>query len=313
MKNIYWLVRRELWEHKGSMIYTPLAISGLAVALLIVAVVSVFLKTNPQKIATLSAELNRQIVSGEMGNFGDGLIGATSVLLLAIGFLTITFYFLGSLFEDRKDKSIFFWKSLPISDQETVFSKLIVGLVVNPIFLMLLASILFYIVAIVFGLAGVAAGSDLFSSMIVNSNFLTAPFKALALLPIQILWALPTAGWLLLVSAAVKNKPLLWAIGIPLMAAIFIAVAVQARFIGAELGPWLIDNFVYRSFSGFIPLGWFQSVDIEGNSLNLQGNLNNAIAQSYGMLTSTKLWLGGVLGAAMTFAAIELRASNSEI
>ncbi len=308
MKNIYWLVRRELWEHKGSMIYTPLAIAGVALALTVAAIVTLYMKTDHAKFSVAQDKLNQMIVSGESNQFGDGLITAVASPLLAIGFLSITFYFLGSLFDDRKDKSIFFWKSLPISDQETVISKLIVGLIVSPLIILTIATILFYLAALIFGIAGSIINLNLFGVIFNGSNFLSAPFKIIALLPIQFIWALPSAGWLLLVSALVKNKPLLWAIAIPLAIAILVGMALQIGIINTELGRTIIDNFVIRSFSGFMPGGWLQEGELSSDAA-----LSHVVSQSYALLFSMKLWVGAAIGCALTFAAIELRGSNTEI
>ena len=46
--------------------------------------------------------------------------------------VVVFFFCLGALFDDRKDRSVLFWKSLPISDQATVLSKVAMALVVAP-------------------------------------------------------------------------------------------------------------------------------------------------------------------------------------
>jgi ABC-2 type transport system permease protein len=313
MKNIYWLVRRELWEHKGSMIYTPLGIAAGVLALAIAAATAAYFKIDHGKFPQAREQLNAMIASGESRQMGDGLISAISTPLLAIGFLIVTFYLLGSLFEDRKDKSIFFWKSLPISDQETVLSKAIVALIISPSIILLTATVLYFLFAAVIGVTGSLLGFNTAGVMFTGSNFLTAPFKLIALIPIQVLWALPSVGWLLLVSAAVKNKPLLWAAGVPLVAGFIIVVTRQSGLLESEISRWIIDEFIVRSFSGLMPGGWMSDGFVPERATPVSIGLGHMVDQSYAMLLTAKIWIGAAIGAAMIFAAIELRGSNTEI
>jgi ABC-2 type transport system permease protein len=313
MKNIYWLVRRELWEHKGSMIYTPLGIAAVVFVVAIGAATAAYFKIDHSRFPKAREQLNAMIASGESRQMADGLIYSISTPLLAIGFLIVTFYLLGSLFEDRKDKSIFFWKSLPISDQETVLSKAVVALIISPTIILLTATVLYFLFAIIICIAGSLVGFDTIGVMFTGSNFLTAPFKLIALIPIQLLWALPSAGWLLLVSAAARTKPLLWAAGIPLIAGLIIVVARQLGILESETSRWIIDDVIVRSFSGLLPGGWQSSNLIIDRPIPGFQAVGSLVEQSYAMLLTAKIWIGAALGAAMIFAAIELRGSNTEI
>ncbi len=313
MKNIYWLVRRELWEHKGSFVYTPIAIAVTLFVLPLIAICAVLIKTDSAQRLNIEKQIIDNVFNAtDSSSAIEGLITFCTVPLLWIGSLVITFYLLGALFDDRKDKSVLFWKSLPISDQETVISKLITALIIGPVILAVAITLLFYGQALLIATLSYFLSDQLWAAFTSNRGLLISPLSFFALLPIQFLWALPSAGWLLLVSAAAKNKPLLWAIIIPLVAAILVAMGVQTRLLSNDLGPWLMDNVFIRSIASLVPGGWLFNTEIAPLQTRPRG-LSTIVTQSYSILADTKIWFGAAIGCALTFAAIELRGSKTEL
>jgi ABC-2 type transport system permease protein len=146
-----------------------------------------------------------------------------------------------------------------------------------------------------------------------------SPLSLLALLPVYAVWALPTVGWLMLVSGWARTKPLLWAVGVPLMA-LFIVKWISLTLGGfGEMEHDLMhtaNGIVARILGGLIPGLWFA---FDGQALpgglypNDQGIvLNNVVAESWKSLVSADAWVGAALGIAMLAGAARLRRWRDE-
>ena len=128
------LIKRELWEHR-SIFVTPIVIGSVVTLGTLTALVFVGEFQQELNLAIFGA----QNVAGDTERKAvlTGLfIGSSWLFLLGLGVLTV-FYALDSLYAERKDKSILFWRSLPVTDAETVISKLLTALVVIPAIAML--------------------------------------------------------------------------------------------------------------------------------------------------------------------------------
>ena len=124
------LVKRELWEHR-SIFVTPIAIATI---------VTLGVLAGLMFAAGFAAELDI-VIFGAQNLAGDGerqlaltgfFLGTSWVFIIALAILTV-FYCLDSLYAERKDKSILFWRSLPVTDAETVISKLITAIFIIPV------------------------------------------------------------------------------------------------------------------------------------------------------------------------------------
>jgi ABC-2 type transport system permease protein len=135
MNTMKWLVKREFWEHKGGFFWTPAVVGSIIVlGTAATTVAGLVLKTkhgmniNGEQVTNLShvvdAEHKAQIVNA----LSQGYVVASAPLFMVMA-VVIFFFCLGSLFDERKDRSVLFWKSLPVSDGETVLSKLAMALV----------------------------------------------------------------------------------------------------------------------------------------------------------------------------------------
>jgi ABC-2 type transport system permease protein len=124
----------------------------------------------------------------------------------------VFFYLLGSLYDDRKDRSILFWKSLPASDTLTLASKLLAAMVVAPFIFWVVYVITHIVIMALFAIVVMVLGENPWTLFL----SLGSPFKAWSLVLLsyfaQSIWALPLYGWLMLVSAFAPRIPLLFAI-----------------------------------------------------------------------------------------------------
>ena len=204
------LVRREIWEHRSIWI-TPAAVASVVTFIVIAMVImttAIGEAFNPdfEKIidATVPDAIRRAALAGI-------LIGNTTVFLMAMWFLT-AFYCLDALYADRKDKSILFWRSLPITDAETVVSKLLTAFIAIPLATMAAVIVSNLLNLIVMSVWLATAGVNPFRmiwGVVPLFDTWAAVFTVLLAVPI---WVAPLLGWFLFISAWAKRGPFLRAV-----------------------------------------------------------------------------------------------------
>jgi ABC-2 type transport system permease protein len=164
-------------------------------------------------------------------------------------------------------------------------------------------------------------GINLAGPLLASFDLYLAPFRLLALLPVYILWALPTVGWLLMVSAWARSKVFLWAVGIPLIALVLVKwLDFLISSSGLTLHPdWIGTNIVLRMLGGTVPGGWlaFEQVPPQSMTLTMPGahgsiDAGAVFVQSWLTLTGPSVWIGAALGGAMIYAAMRLRSQRGE-
>jgi ABC-2 type transport system permease protein len=314
--NFKWLVKREYWENKGGFFWAPAIISMLMALFLLFGVfASLYVGGSGNVIidgkqvkdfaafaGTMSDENRTELASGIASNF----IAVSMPVCLTLGFVAF-FYCLSALYDDRKDRSILFWKSLPTSDSATVLSKVFSVLVVAPIITIFLAIILSY--AFVFLIMVVAAfySVNLFGNVLSNSDFYMLGLSFFAVLPVYALWSLPTVGYLLMVSAWARRVPFIWAVGIPVIGATM--VSIVSSILNLNLNYKALWALVGRLLLSTTPGSWLALLRWE-DRFPSDSNLDHAsdmISASYATLSSPHMWIGVAFGIAMIFIAIRLR------
>jgi len=324
MKTMKWLLKRELWEHKGALVWAP----AIAAAFMIVLVSTTVFWGMAQggfhgevtfdgqhsdirsAFGALQASEKAQAVAIVAGSY----MGLAAPLFVLMSIIAL-FYCIASMFDERRDRSILFWKSLPVSDTQTVLSKLITATLVAPL-ITLAASVAFSLVLVlIIGIVLAINGVNLLSPVLASAQFYLLPLQVLALLPIFALWALPTVGWLMMVSAWAKSKAFLWAFGLPL--ALLAVLAWLNYMLGARIDmDWVGSNIVVRGLGSLFPGSWFVAVPMESpqffDETRRMLNTNAVVAQSWSVLGHAQLWGGAIAGAAMIIAAIRLRRWRDE-
>ncbi len=274
-----WSVRRELWENR-SIFIAPLVTAGLLLAGFVVAAARL-----PQhRVSTLMLDPAMQRVRIEQPyDF------AVSMILL-IGGLVWLFYCLDALYGERRDRSILFWKSLPVSDTTTVLAKASIPLAVLP--------------AVMFAaMVATHLGMMLVSSVVLKTSGLapttTGQLPLLRLwgaaaygLIALSLWNAPIYAWLLMVSAWSRRATLLWALVPPLSLVIVEYLAFQTRHV-----------LLFLQWRG---VGWTTEAFASKPRGNLMVDPMNPTAPLK-YLSSPGLWLGLAVAALFLAAAIRLR------
>ena len=270
---LYWSLRREVWENRA------LYAGPLVMAVVVLGAFLWHLDRVP------SAPLQALFVPFGMG----------SSAILFTSFVVGFFYCLDALHSERRDRSILFWKSMPVSDATTVASKALVPMAVVPIFAaaVALATQLLMAVAssISFGLRGVGAGAPW-----------SLPWASMTLamlygVGVHMLWYAPIYGYLTVVSALARRANFLWA-ALPL----FAAFVVEKLSFGTNA----VGGFIAHRLVGAMPLAF-------GPDVNKTPIMQLEQLTPMRILASPSLWLGLAAAALLFFIAARLRRHRDPI
>ena len=279
---LYWSVRRELWENR-SILMAPLIVTAVVLFATSVSVMVTLVR------AMRSLDSLRQPAS-VIRHFNM----APAPIMLTT-FIVAMFYCIDALYSERRDRSILFWKSMPVSDLTTVISKVCIPFVVLPAIALLL-SVLTQIVLIQLSSAMLIANG-------VSPGRSLAGFRFFAGIPIMIygvgvhvLWFAPIYGWLMLVSAWARRATFLWAV-LP-----FVAVSALERIVFGT--SYFVSLIAYR----------FKGAMIEAFADGTNGNVVRFSQLRLGrFLTTPGLWLGLIFAAACFAVAVRLRRNREPI
>ena len=301
------LVRREFWEHPA-LWRAPLIAGGALVAVLLLAIFTrlqrhtVIVNGNARVLSDIfNVDTATKVAAHSL------LQGAVWLALSILAIVVACFYLLDSLYAERKDRSILFRKSLPVSDGLTVTSKLIVALVAVPLIVFAMAlglELLCFAIWELWSLTG--AGMSVFSWD--PREWLRTEAVIFLVTLLAVLWYAPVAALFLVVSAWARRAPVLWVL-LPL---IFLEVVEQifSTIVGT---PRYINHFVnYRVGGIWAHLG-FAHVKLFGHDAPIHpigawlGELNFA-----GAFANVDLWLGVIAAVALAYGAVRLRRYRDE-
>jgi ABC-2 type transport system permease protein len=283
------LVRREFWEHPV-LWRAPLIIAALLVGTIVLGVV-----TGSRHVGVHFDGWDGDMTpERQMQAFAISQAAPMAPLYLIMG-LVLTFYLLDCLYAERKDRSILFWKSMPVSDGLTVLSKFLVAAVVVPVGILLLAAVCHVLLFLAWKV-GVASGR-LPQLLVWNTLvWLKVELVMVGILVLGALWYAPMAAALLVVSAWARRSPVMWATLAPL-----VAIAVEWKF-----GTHYVARFLYyRSFGIWELLGMGHDEHLEHRSATLSATLGELNFRA--AFASPDLWLGVVAAAALLYAAVRIR------
>jgi len=314
MKTMKWLIKREMWENKGMLLWTPLAIAGAIAAL----VLSALAMGHTQDIQVDGHSLNSITIEGTARlriaeTLAQAYIGTGMPVLMVLGLL-VFFYCLNALHDERRDRSLLFWKSLPVSDFTTVLSKALLALVVAPLITMGIAIVLGLVMLLATCVVLLTHGTNLFGVVLSSPDLYLSPLRLVGLLPVYILWALPTVGWLLMVSSMARSKVFLWAVGTPVIVTLLLVWAQKALMFGID-AAWFANHITNRILLGVVPGAWlaFSKSDISIAHQEHKLPLPDAIfSASWSTLGGISVWLGAAAGIGMIAVAVYMRRRREE-
>jgi ABC-2 type transport system permease protein len=276
----YWSVQREVWENR-SIYMAPIAI---ACVVLFGSLVNA--STLPHRLPAL---LNGSAASQRAAVVTPFNVAAGLTMFTA--FIVGCFYSVDAFYGERRDRSILFWKSLPVSDRTTVLSKAAIPLVVLPVIVypLIFATQLAILLLDAMVLAGTPGGLAMLWTHVKFVQFLIAGLYAVIAIT---LWYAPIYCWLQFVSAWAKRTPILWAVLPGAALAMFEQVAFGTKVISAF--------FAYRM------TGWYSRafVPYVKGSPRLDPIAAMTPLKFFG---SPGLWLGLIVAAALIAMTIRLR------
>ncbi len=277
-QRLYWALRRELWENR-SIYIAPLAAAGVALFGFLLTLIHL-----PEKMRTAST-LNPMQQHERIEQPFD----AAAALLMGTFLIVGMFYCVEALQRERRDRSILFWKSLPVSDLTTVAAKVSIPFVVLPLLTFAITFATQLIMLLVS--SAVLAGSGLsVATYWAQVSLLQMSLLLLYhLMTVHVLGSAPIYGWLLLVSAWARRAAFLWAVLPPL------AICALERLL-----------FNTAHFAAF--LGQFFTGGTEGLYAPGTMPMDPATHLTPGRFLSTPgLWIGLAVTAAFLAAAVRLR------
>ncbi|TAH44854.1 MAG: hypothetical protein EYC71_07965 [Gammaproteobacteria bacterium] len=320
MNTFGWLLKREYWEHRGGFYWAPIWVSGIMLLLTVLGIIAAEGASSRFEIRSGIHwdELAAHLSKGDFVHAGMGLdvaYVALAGLLCVVLFFVLFFYLLGALYDDRRDRSVLFWKSLPVSDTATVLSKVAAAVLLAPLISFLVATVAYVALLLVVGIWTVFHGLNPLPA-IAASHTLGLFWRMLLTLPVDALLALPTVGWLLFWSAYARSKPFLWAVLVPLFA--FIANSwIGMMGLPSFSRRFMLEELIGRLLFGIFPGQWLNDKNpafIDPEHAFERGNMLSLLDPSnvYGLLATPGIWIGAAAGIAMIAAAVWLRRSRIE-
>ena len=283
-QSFYWCVRRELWENR-SIYLAPLAAAAL---ILFGFLISAFQLAHQMRgVAGLDPTQQQKLTVP---------YDYAALLIMFTTFVVAVFYCLDALHGERRDRSILFWKSLPVSDLTTVLSKASIPLVVLPLLTFAVTVVTQWIMLLFSTVALMGSGvsfTTVWSQLSLPQMWLMLLYH---LVGVHALWYAPIYGWLLLVSAWARRATVLWA-ALPLLAiGIVEKIAFNTSYFAAILKNRMGGGGDDAPFNAYEAASHAMAHSNLGQFLIRPG-----------------LWVGLALAAAFLAAAVRLRRSQGPI
>jgi ABC-2 type transport system permease protein len=279
----FWSVRRELWENR-SIYLAPLIAAGVVLFGFGITAFSL-----PQRrLNALALESARQRAAIEMP------YDAAAMMIMFTVFIVGIVYCLDALYGERRDRSILFWKSLPVSDLTSVLSKAIVPLAILPLLTLVIVLATQFIMLLI-------STAVLLPSGLAGTTWQLLPWPRLSLMLLyglvtSALWEAPIFAWLLLVSSWARRATFLWAV-LPWLA---ISAIEKLAFDTTFFIRMLVRRLTGGFEEGFVVVHYPKDAHVPVVDRLTQFD-------PLGFLSSPGLWIGLVIAASFLIAAIRLR------
>ena len=303
MNQFLWLLRRELWESR--VIWVAPAICALIIvggALLVA-----FGVGTVQIDGDLLVEVQQQLTPDKASAIVGLALGMVALPFFMLVLFTQLFYALDSLYAERRDRSILFWRSLPVSDRDVVLSKLAIALVIMPLVAAAaaLATQIAGFVILSAKLSTIPALSDLAGYLWQPAAWAGSIVVMAFVVGASALWFLPLVGWCLLVSAWAPRSPFTYAVLPPLGLALAEWIVLRTHFALTVIGPRVGNlGFLARAMGGPHAAGF--GMVVNNHALHMPQS-PFAMMQASQLLASPDVWIGAAVGVGLVVATIWMR------
>ena len=199
-QSFYWSVRREFWENR--LIYVaPLAAAAIFLFSFVVSTMN--LRRRMHGVWPMDAVRQHEALALPYE--------LSAALIMGIALVVGIFYSLDALYGERRDRSILFWKSMPVSDLTTVLSKLAIPLVIIPVLSYVITVVTQFLMLLLSSAVLLGSGANIALMWTQGSFFHSSLDLFYHMFTVHGLWYAPLYAWLLLVSAAAPRAPFVWA------------------------------------------------------------------------------------------------------
>jgi ABC-2 type transport system permease protein len=277
---LYWSIRRELWENR-SLYIAPLTV---AAAILLGFLIGTILQLANLRVTLADPAQQRAAIQMPYD--------AAAFLILVTAFFTGVFYSLDALYGERRDRSILFWKSLPVSDLTTVLAKAGIPLVVLPLvtFAVIVATqLVIFLLSMAILPGNVLSAATLWAQLPLFKMWISLLCAIVA----SALWYAPIYGWLLLISSYARRATFLWAV-IPMFA---ICAVEKIAFNTSNSVNFLKFRLIGWYAQAFVPLVWGRVPPADPLTQ----------ITPWRFLSTPELWIGLIVAAAFIAATVRLR------
>lgn len=281
----YWSVRRELWENR-SIYLAPLGVAAFAVAGLVIHGI-----TMPSHLPGMLA------ADPAAPGSATTTYRIAAILMLLTAFATGAFYCLDALNGERRDRSILFWKSLPVSDLATVLAKASMPLVVLPL-LTFAAMVAMHLAMLLLSTAALLAQGGSAAALWGEVQPLRMWAALLYAVGTIVLWHAPIHCFLLLVSGWARRTAALWAV-LPLL-----AVGVLEKL--------TMDTARVPSLVQYRLLGWYEEAFVVRGPESVPFHPLTQLSPAR-FLGAPGLWIGLALAAVFLASAVRMRRRREPI
>jgi ABC-2 type transport system permease protein len=268
---LYRSVRRELWEYR-SIYVAPVAVAAITILGGLIAIVvrssagAAKLDLTPDKLAQP--------------------YNVAALAIMATTFIVAFFYCLDTLYGERRDRSILFWKSMPVSDVTTVLSKASVPLVILPV-VTFAVTVIAQLILLLLSTAFVTFSGHNAATLWTLPWFRMWGMLLYHLLTVHSLYYAPIFGWLLLICAWARRAPFLWAVLPPVLISVLERIVFNTSHFASMLGSRVSGGDEMKSTPrGVLMLGHFDPA---------------------AFLTTPGLWIGLAFCAALLAVAVRVR------
>jgi ABC-2 type transport system permease protein len=285
VRQFCWLVRRELWENRA-IYMAPLASAGFVFFGFLLSMI-----TLPHRMRSISTLDPSQLHNA----IAIPYFIAMALILFAAVIVTV-FYCLDALYSERRDRSILFWKSMPVSDLTTVLAKAFIPIVILqllPFAIVVATQILMLLLNSAVLLGSGQSLAALWTQLALFHNWMVLLYH---LVTVHALWYAPIYCWLLLVSAWARRTPFLWAFLPP----IAICVVEKIVFNTAYFCNLLRYRFTGPAESVAIALAPGAAVSHDMRDAMMPIPLGK-------FLSTPGLWIGLLFAAAFLYTAARMR------
>ena len=278
-----WSVRRELWENRSVYLAPVIAAAVFLVGFLISLTK---LRRHFSVLALGPAQQHHLLFTTYEG---------AAALIMGTAFIVGIFYTLDALYGERRDRSILFWKSLPVSDLTVVLAKVTVPAVILPLLSFVISIATQLIMFLLTGVVFAGSGVDTAKLWTEASFFRVSGIMFWHIVTVHGLWYAPIYGWLLLVSAWAPRAPFMWAFLPP-----FVICGVEKLAFNTSYCQHLLESRLTGPSS--------RSVAAGGGHMDSMAELI-----PHHFFSEPGLWIGLAIAAAFIFAAVRLRRNQGPI